>query len=135
MIRNQFTPEQEKWLQELESGRHKQTQQFLKDGFGYCCLGVACEFVFNISWHEEDGMFLFERMAEVLSPNHVEKLCLYSPQGEILEIWGNKFDSWNYLTQCNDNGMTFADIAGRIRKYPWAVFSNFDAPKDSQETA
>lgn len=37
-----FTPNQEKWLQALESGEYNQTSGLLADSNGFCCLGVAC---------------------------------------------------------------------------------------------
>ena len=30
----------DKWVRALRSGRYKQTQEYLYDGRGYCCLGV-----------------------------------------------------------------------------------------------
>ncbi len=33
----------EKWVAALRSGNFNQTQATLKDDWGHCCLGVACE--------------------------------------------------------------------------------------------
>jgi hypothetical protein len=33
----------EKWVAALRSGEYKQCKDQLKDGGGYCCLGVLCE--------------------------------------------------------------------------------------------
>ena len=32
-----------KWIKAMRSGNYRQTHYALKDGHGYCCLGVACE--------------------------------------------------------------------------------------------
>jgi hypothetical protein len=42
-MNNQFTPEQEEWLQALESGKYMQGRKWLNKGGNMCCLGVACE--------------------------------------------------------------------------------------------
>lgn len=34
------------WLEALRSGEMKQTVETLKDGYGYCCLGVLC----HVAW-------------------------------------------------------------------------------------
>lgn len=31
-----------KWVAALRSGKYRQTKEFLYDGDGFCCLGVAC---------------------------------------------------------------------------------------------
>ena len=31
------------WLEALESGGYTQTQGYLHDTIGWCCLGVACD--------------------------------------------------------------------------------------------
>src|SRR3954468_6246696 len=33
----------QKWVEALRSGEYKQTQNYLKDPTGYCCLGVLAE--------------------------------------------------------------------------------------------
>ncbi|KGM36160.1 hypothetical protein [Inquilinus limosus] len=39
------TPEQARaaWVAALRSGQYKQTTDTLKDDYGFCCLGVACD--------------------------------------------------------------------------------------------
>jgi hypothetical protein len=34
-----------RWIEALNSGDYSQTQDHLKDGDGYCCLGVLCDIV------------------------------------------------------------------------------------------
>lgn len=33
----------QKWLEALRSGEYKQTKENLRDGNGFCCLGVLCD--------------------------------------------------------------------------------------------
>ena len=46
-----------KWIAALDSGEYKQGQLQLQDGFGYCCLGVACKVLIpNASlWTSDEG--------------------------------------------------------------------------------
>lgn len=32
-----------KWVDALRSGEYKQTRKRLRDSYGFCCLGVACD--------------------------------------------------------------------------------------------
>lgn len=34
-----------RWVEALRSGKYKQTAGFLRDDFGFCCLGVLCDVV------------------------------------------------------------------------------------------
>lgn len=40
----------EKWIAALRSGEYKQTEKYLYDGYGYCCLGVACKITGTEDW-------------------------------------------------------------------------------------
>lgn len=33
----------ERWIQKLESGQYDQTEGELRNGLGFCCLGILCE--------------------------------------------------------------------------------------------
>lgn len=52
---SKFTPEQEKWLEALESGDYEQTSSYLKYGDSFCCLGVACDLFDGDAWQLRPG--------------------------------------------------------------------------------
>ncbi len=136
-----LTELQEKWLAELESGKHKQAKRYLFDGCGYCCLGVACRFVFGIepSAKEHSDKKWFQTESNVLPHPISNELGLFSSAGdlrqdlrqifkEVIEKEGffnpNSVYSPISLAAYNDTGATFAQIAAAIRKLPEAVFNN-----------
>lgn len=134
VTRNEFTPEQEQWLQALESGDWEQGRDYLwtmKDGTKcYCCLGVAAQ-IFTpdapeLARYELDslphseGTLLSADVSNLLrTRNLVGSFVLGSP----------KLKGQSTLAKANDVGATFAEIAAYVRKYPWAVFTNFDVPE------
>jgi hypothetical protein len=139
MNRNEFTDLQEKWLQALESGEWKQADGVLFDGEGYCCLGVACRLVddkhpalalegdgYSVGWSEDGAS-----NQQTAPPDVQSGLLLKTPNGDFVgrRFWLRGHPS---LTDANDNGASFPEIAAHIRKYAWAVFTNFDAPEGRQ---
>lgn len=129
---NKFTPEQEKWLSELESGKHKQATGELYNGEGYCCLGVAARFVLGLKPIDNNGYYKLGNNAHVLCTKDANKLRLFAGGGTIRSRYRWAFaqvlpiDTEESLAEYNDNGATFAQIAAAIRAMPWAVFTNFD---------
>lgn len=134
-MRNQFTPEQEEWLQALESGRYRQINGRLGSGNGYCCLGVACEIlharlgvekaVRKFEEHEVEGEFdrhYFDFCSSSLPSKVEQALRMEYKDGEPKE--GSKLQS---LVSLNDVlGWSFQEIAAHIRKRPCHYFTNFD---------
>jgi hypothetical protein len=95
-----------KWVAALRSGEYKQCQQRLTDGEGYCCLGVAC----------------------AISPNAVDgwKEDCTLPWGVrewlgLATAWGDNNCNGS-LSQLNDMGKTFAEIADLIESEPEGLF-------------
>lgn len=125
MERNVFTPEQEKWLAALESGAFRQARGMLRDliagGEAYCCLGVAC----HLGLARGD-------VGEVLTISSAKALGLADVAGALLRPFlHDDGDLVRSLTEMNDVGTPFAQIAAFIRANPWQVFTNFDAPKET----
>lgn len=134
----QLNEHQEKWLQELESGKHAQCKRRLYNGQGYCCLGIYQRFVRCISpsviESEEGPAFSFEGDECGLTRVAMKKLGLNESLGLIRE--GSREDFFKIMLSLgydgvsqstnisgyNDSGATFAQIAAAIRKYPEAVF-------------
>lgn len=130
-MRNQFTEEQETWLQDLESGDFKQTTENLKDKYGYCCLGVAAEryaphLVEYGTGRSSKGNDYGDQLCD---DGLVDKLQLYGETGNFQEVQYIGDHKFGALTEMNDNGRTFQQIAEFIREYPWQVFTNFDEPE------
>lgn len=119
----EFGPKQTKWLEALESGDYKQATGTLKldneEYVGYCCLGVA---VLVCELHELSGVNLSSSYRE---------MGLRSPDGTPLEELlrplipneSNGIVESGNLTNLNDTGMTFQDIAKLLRAKPEEYFS------------
>lgn len=127
-------PLQEKWLTELESGKYKQGKGFLRHEDRHCCLGVAAECILGIEAipSTTGAEFYFDGATETLV--HSERLGLRDRTGEVCEQDVRRFcsalrdagydgDKWGALTEYNDNGATFAQIAAAIHACPEAVFT------------
>ncbi len=54
----------QQWIEALRSGEYSQTQNQLKNHYGYCCLGVLCDLYSKANenglWIEEENLFHFE---------------------------------------------------------------------------
>jgi hypothetical protein len=109
-----------KWVAALRSGEFKQTKGRLRDTKGFCCLGVACEVyrreTGNGEW-DDDG--LFQGTGEVLPRNVLRWLSLSRPNGSGSELGV-------CLTERNDKGASFAEIADLIESEPDGLFAALD---------
>lgn len=110
------------WVAALRSGEFKQTNSCLRDGRGYCCLGVACELAVRAgviqSYNSMDGAL----------PTEVEDWL------GLRTMTGGYWPSGNLsraLTVDNDGGIhkgererqkTFAEIADIIESEPTGLF-------------
>lgn len=131
-----------RWILALESGAFLQTSMVLKNATGYCCLGVACEVLRPGRW--TDAMIVEPEDTEpgfgFTTPSgddHVETTTTLP--GELSELLGIDDDGsfwmrhdpdensdlgvylWpiagghHALTDANDNGGTFDQIARALR--------------------
>ncbi len=130
-------PNQQKWVSALRSGDFKQTREALglktEDGEKYCCLGVA-EFLFGrVDRESSMGRIIFgdsdEYSEDVLTTKTMKKLGLKDHAGGW--TWGSphtldKRDigevSAICLSQANDLGASFEEIADFIESNPSLVF-------------
>lgn len=116
------------WIEALRSGKYKQGKFFLsRTDAGirsYCCLGVACELavergliiereVPRILFPEKGSVFSYEENQQSLPPAVQEWLGLRTSSGD----WGESTDYFS-LTNRNDKGASFADIAETIEAEP-----------------
>lgn len=118
----EFGPIQTKWLEALESGNYKQTNGYLKNKHGYCCLGVLCE-VMGLEIEEREGTPFFKSgdsaSAAYVPTGAVEAAGLHNIAGELRQDVGGN----TALTSLNDHvGWSFSQIAAYIRHDPHNVF-------------
>ena len=121
------------WCEALESGIYQQAIGKLKDGNGYCCLGVACEisnlgeWTYSGEYSTDDGITRFtlplivqnwygleheNPLVNLTSEEYATFLVNYA-KNHSTALTQNK--SIN-LTDLNDNGFTFTNIAAIIRR-------------------
>ena len=84
----------EVWCEALRSGEFPQTERSLKNGAGYCCLGVAMEIFPALKKHP---------ICQTLSDGACELLGITEYERDVL--------AWR-----NDHGNTFAEIADYIER-------------------
>jgi hypothetical protein len=125
-MNSQFTPEQEEWLQALESGKYKQGRKWLNKGGNMCCLGVACELFkdkLNLSVVDcgsSNSVRYYDSESNAAPHGVVDLLHL---GGYLGQASGEGFRD---LYQLNDEDLlTFPEIASHIRKHPGQYFTNF----------
>lgn len=121
-------PNQEKWLQAIESGDYPQGRQYLNKNNKFCCLGVACELfsvvVGSFSASENDLVTCYGNEEEdescyCLAPADTTRtLALRDDAGRI-----DGKSEYNSLASMNDNNLDFPTIAKFIRENPEKVFT------------
>lgn len=97
----------------LRSGDYKQTMGQLRNGGGFCCLGVACNLFDPTGWRED------------MTYNNVKYMLPADVQDFFGFTYGNATfgqDSTDGLTDRNDGGATFAEIADLIESEPPGLF-------------
>ena len=119
------------WVDALRSGEYQQGQNKLHvwDEEGtefFCCLGVLCDLAVNngvkvtVVDIDDDGMYCYENEVEFLPQEVMEWSGVWSKDGEY-EFEGNP-DAFGKnlrgkLTNMNDAGVPFFDIADEIEKW------------------
>ena len=111
-----MNPNAEKWVAALESGEYTQTTGRLRDGYGFCCLGVACDVAIKegvslrVDEDEDAECILYDDTGGTLPDRVMRWLGM-----------GNSFGGYGHdraLADDNDDGATFAEIAQTIRSHP-----------------
>lgn len=112
------------WIEALEGGEFKQGRKMIKNGDKYCCLGVACE-LYNRTHKRKVSLKAADLPVSQVLRNNLEPvrrwLRLKTPQG--------RYDpenslAGNSLTDQNDHGATFKDIAEIIKNNVDSLFFN-----------
>ena len=114
----------ERWIAALRSGEYKQGRNTLYNSGKFCCLGVACELLV------EDGILdktylrtnIFSYGPKGMSDDYFSSSVLPDAACDVLEIdakgtfSGGHFTE-NQLTNLNDTGTSFEEIADIIETY------------------
>lgn len=116
----------ELWVEALRSGKYEQTQAYLADRSGFCCLGVACELAVEAgiispsfeSGIHTNGVRRYENNVSCLPPAVLNWLGLNSETG----LFNEGTEDEESLAGLNDNGKTFAEIADVIEARPEGLF-------------
>lgn len=90
-----------RWVSALQSGEYKQGTGLLHRDDKFCCLGVLCDL------HAKETGNLWEGSEH--SSHYLYALVI--PPGEVMEWAGLESDAANNLTQMNDTGTSFEQIA------------------------
>lgn len=108
------------WVEALRSGEYKQTQYYLKDTEGYCCLGVLTDLCVKsnstLKWEHDDeqpySYIVGDGTTQVsYPPKTVEKwACTVTDKYILCSVWQK-------LSYLNDSTvMSFEEIALLIEK-------------------
>lgn len=102
-----------KWLKALRSGRYEQTISELRvgtrrDGFGYCCLGVACN-IMDRHWKISNGDVTYSH--KYSEPGYESLSLAFLKQINLSHKQESK------LITMNDEGKSFNQIADYIERY------------------
>jgi hypothetical protein len=114
-------PNQERWLQALESGKYQQCESCLECDKHFCCLGVGCQVFFPEDRTETavatSAMGKWFGETEVAPQCLIDTIGLHDSNGLSL-VLGDKS-----LTELNDSGNTFPEIAAIVRANPEHYFT------------
>ena len=103
-----------KLVEALRSGRYGQATGQLRRGDAFCCLGVACDLFDPAAWQDEDGTWLHLDSADADLPEPVRLwLGWLDSEGETVASTLS-LDHSAALTELNDAGFTFSQIADLI---------------------
>ena len=94
----------QKWTEALRSGRYQQTNGYLRDSCGYCCLGVLCDIVDPNGWSLDE--WAEENRHRIADDNELGATgCL---------TVGLEDDAETHVIEMNDGGTPFTEIADWI---------------------
>jgi hypothetical protein len=112
------------WADELDSGEHIQGKESLEridvyENVTRCCLGVAvrmCALPADLIHTYDDGTVDFDGSETILSPMLQKRLGIKTSTG-IISSLTDRNGMGSELTELNDGGFTFPQIADVIRYF------------------
>jgi hypothetical protein len=100
-----------KWVEALRSGEYSQTQNWLRDGEGFCCLGVLCDLSQLGEWSPSNEGSM--QRYTVGKDYHRTQFLPFA----VKEISGLSGDDCDPIVKMNDDGKSFAEIADYIEAH------------------
>jgi len=104
-----------KWVEDLRSGKYKQTDGELKNSDGYCCLGVLCMIGSDKMTKSGKATIDFDEYEIRITDDDSESTAVDIPEGVCYDI-GLSQKFMQKLMKMNDGGKDFEEIADRIEK-------------------
>ena len=113
------------WVAALRSGNYDQTENYLRVGNNYCCLGVLCD-LGSGKWRKPTEMefnsHCLPDTAKIYCPvggfvGGPEKDIGTMPPTTVIEASGITKDDMSALTELNDTGCSFDEIADFIEEH------------------
>ena len=103
------------WVDALRSGEYKQTSDALRTGDNFCCLGVLCDLHAKETGGKWEGWH-YGGNQHTPPPDVVEWAGLDDQYGGEVVIAVEMRDVQLAITEHNDSGRTFAEIANAIEE-------------------
>lgn len=98
----------------LRSKKYEQTQSYLRDMDGFCCLGVACDIYNHDLWNNEKEFPEYVYLDELFAlPLVVLYFLNWKTENGVLDITDREGGIFT-LAGLNDDGFTFEQIADII---------------------
>jgi hypothetical protein len=119
-VKQELTANQKKLIAALRSGKYTQGKGKLRGDDGFCCLGVAAqEFVTDKIevFRSDDPPVWYYEGEELVAPPYVVKAL------GLLEKGGMSRSTNNCLTDLNDAGVSFSEIADLLEAEPEEYFA------------
>lgn len=91
----------------LRSGKYQQAKWKLRNGNAFCCLGVACDISRLGEWDKKGDYHISTRYSNSVLPDDVQAWFGFKTNT-------GTFSNDTCLTEMNDNGKSFAEIADFI---------------------
>lgn len=110
------------WVTALRSGKYQQGKDYLRSSDNtFCCLGVLCDILEPEAWkridHDEDSEYCHHGANNILPAIIELKANMNTNNGMIIIEDPATDKQLMYLTNLNDSGMTFHQIADIIDRY------------------
>jgi hypothetical protein len=127
----------EKWLEALRSGDYPQGKDWLFDGEGYCCLGVACMLIGHIDVDLLEGHSVPSEIKEALVGKEFPQELLTDPDAQKvfnpmdadliqnLMAFNDGYASWSSEIDLLKRTITNRDINVEKRKYTFAEIADW----------
>lgn len=124
-----FNADQLAWLHDLETTTEPQCTGYLYSTgtdmpYGFCCLGRACA-VLGLDPKDQGSYCTYDGCDCLIPPSAMSKLRLVGDGGDFRV---DADEGSGSLTEMNDDGWSFKQIAAYIRANPWNVFRD---PEDA----